>query len=221
MKMAKNQKSTLDPSNGIAKKNLERLGNGSNGHAAGGMAVAHRAFIGEAGKSAQVALLGSAPSQTRPYVAPGATIDLRVQGGNLVAFTCKDEYLGMVPPGLGRRLVMMMEGGNQYSGALVSMGSEAIQVLLHETFQHPSLRSKISFPASASPVPEAMAQLVEEEPEPAAPESSDDDEPVDLMGLDLDGEEGDGFSDIDVDDVIEDDDEEDEEEEDQSLDQAI
>ena len=49
---------SLDPSNPIARKNIERL---SDGTACGGSApLSHKMFIGETGKSAQVALLGCA-----------------------------------------------------------------------------------------------------------------------------------------------------------------
>lgn len=201
----------LDPGNSIAKKNLDRLSNGGPAdHVAGGAASSRRLFIGEAGKSAQIALLGCQSPTTRSYVAPGSAIDLRVQNGNMVAFSCKGQYLGMVPPGLGRRLVLMMEGGNQYAGALVSTDGDAVQVLLHETYQHPSLRAKVSFPASATIIePAGAAPTADEEPEPVATDvADDDDEPVDLMGLDLEAIENDGLMEVDVDDVVDDDDEE-------------
>ena len=213
---------TIEPSNGIARKNLERLASGPADPGAGVTALSHKMFIGEAGKSAQVALLGCASRGTRSYAAPGAPIDLCVQDGNLVAFTCNGQYLGMVPPGLGRRLVNMMEGGNQYTGAVVSSGDDGVQVLLHETFQHPSLRAKVSFPTSSGMAePAGGAPLPDDEPE-AATREQDDDEPIDLLGLDLDGIER-GLVDVGVDDdVLEDDEEEiEDDEEEMDLDEAI
>ena len=199
---------TLDPGNGIARKNLERLTAGAADRGGGGTAVARKLFIGEAGKSAQVALIGCASGSARPYVAPGAELDLRTQNGNLLAFTCRGEYLGMVPPELGRRLVVMMEGGNQYDGAVVSTSDAVVHVLLHETYQHPSLRSKVSFPAaSAVTEPAGAAPDADDEPEPPAAEPIEDDEPVDLLGLDPETLAKDGLAEVDVDDLIDDDDE--------------
>jgi hypothetical protein len=214
----------LDPANSIAKKNLERLSNGSSEVAAGVAAPSHKLFIGEAGKSAQVALLGCQPASSRPYVAPGVPIELRVQNGNLVAFTCRDQYLGLVPPGLGRRLVLMMEGGNQYGGAVVSSGEDAVQVLLHETFQHPSMRSKLSFPPTTSIAPEQVAvpSGADDDIEPPVVELLDE-EPIDLMGLDLEGldTDDDHLLEVDVDDVIEDEEDDEDEDFEEELDEAI
>ena len=42
-----------------------------------------------------------------------------------------------------------MDGGNEYRGAVASTTGDAIRVVLQETFQHPSLRATVSFPASA------------------------------------------------------------------------
>lgn len=161
---------TLDPSNPIARKNIERL---SNGAAAGGSAQLNaKMFIGETGKSAQVALLGCAVDSSRPYLAPGSAIDLRVNKGNLVVYSAHGQYVGIVPPRVGHRLVPLMEGGNRYGGAVVSSTAETVHVVLHESYQHPSLRSKTSFPAlGATPVETSVPPVIDwDDPEPAIAE---------------------------------------------------
>ena len=148
----------LDPSNQIARKNIERL---SEGMVCGGSAsLSHKMFIGEVGKSAQVELLGCAADASRPYLAAGSAIELRVHNGNLVAYSVQGQYVGIVPPKRGRRLAVLMEGGNRYEGAVVNSGEATVSVVLHESYQHPSLRSKTSFPAMAAELP-VLAPLLE------------------------------------------------------------
>jgi hypothetical protein len=166
---------SLDPSNPIARKNIERL---SDGTACGGSApLSHKMFIGETGKSAQVALLGCATDSARPYLVPGSSVELRVHSSNLVAYSAQGLYVGIVPPRVGHRLAALMEGGNRYDGAVVHSSGATVSVVLHESYQHPSLRSKTSFPAAAgnaAPSPAVPAPLSEpdstDEPEPAITE---------------------------------------------------
>jgi hypothetical protein len=162
---------SLDPSNSIARKNLERL---SNGTASGGAAsLSNRAFIGETGKSAQVALLGCAMDTARPYLAAGSAIELREHKGNLVVYSTDGQYVGIVPPRVGHRLVTLMEGGNKYGGAVLTSSADTVRVVLHESYQHPSLRSKMSFPALAAEAPAPVVPTIE-----PAGDLTDDAEPA-------------------------------------------
>jgi len=151
----------VDPTNTIARKNLDRLASGNN--ATGGGTLSHKMFIGDPGKSAQVSLLACASDTNGPYIAPGAPIELRVAGANLAVFNDAGHYVGTVPPQLGHRLRCMMEAGNRYGGAIVGSNGQSVRVLLHERYQDPSQRSKISFPASS---------VVEQEPTVAVPVAS-------------------------------------------------
>ena len=216
---------TLNPTNTIAQKNLQRLAEGV-AQASGASSLSHKMFISEAGKSAQVALLGCQSGAALPYVAPGTPIELRSHRGNLVAYTTEGGLLGVVPPKLGHRLVTLMDGGNQYAGAVVSVCKEEVQVLLHESFQHPSLRSKVSFPAAvtASVAAPSMPRqsMVDDDDEGIAPVAVANEDPADGL-LDLADVEDidDEFSEVDVADIVEDDDDADEDDGDQDLDEAI
>ena len=153
----------IDPANAIARKNIERLAAlPMKGRAAKRVAPAvasHRFFINDGSKTAQVALMGCAQVKDRAFVSPGAPVRLERRGDSLAVHTEGGDRLGMVPPKLGRRLSRLMEGGNEYRGAVASTTGDTIRVVLQETYQHPSLRSTVSFPASAGTT----------SPEPAAP----------------------------------------------------
>jgi hypothetical protein len=169
----------LDSSNTIARKNLDRLANGT--ASTGGSTLSHKMFISDPGKSAQVSLIACATDTNGPYIAPGAAIELRVSGANLAVYNDAGHYVGIVPPQLGHRLRRMMEAGNRYGGAIVGSNGQSVRVLLHERYVDPSQRSKISFPASAV----VDAEPTEQVAAPVAEESTE--EMVDLSILEDDG----------------------------------
>ena len=171
----------LDPANAIARKNVELLAalpaKRRTKRAAPSVA-AHRFFINDGPKTAHVALTGCAHVRDRAFVSPGAPVRLERRGGSLDVHTEDGQRLGMVPPKLGRRLSQLIDGGNEYQGAVASATVDTIRVVLHETYQHPSLRSTVSFPASAAPAANGnahatapvldMGQWADDDPEHAA-----------------------------------------------------
>ena len=163
----------IDPANAIAHKNLDRLAalpaKARATKRAATSAAPHRFFINDGSKTAHVALMGCAHAKDRALVSPGALVRLERRGDSLIVHTEDGERLGMVPPKLGRRLSRLMEGGNEYGGAVASTTGDAIRVVLHETYQHPSLRSTVSFPASAAT---ASAEPVRTAAGPSAPVSA-------------------------------------------------
>ncbi|MEX2430855.1 MAG: tetratricopeptide repeat protein [Dehalococcoidia bacterium] len=182
----------ISPNNTIAKKNLERLASlpiAPRPNGIGGTRLAPRLFISDSGKSAQVTLFAPAPEAQRPFVSPGTPVRLERRNGSLAVCTETGEYLGMVPPRLGQRLGCLMDGGNQYDGAAYGSTADEVKVILRETYQHPSQRSKLSFPSS-EPYPEEPAAAV-------IPNRMDDDDldaepstrPIDLSWAEDDDEE--------------------------------
>ena len=172
---------TIDLENTIARKNLDRLaGSAAQPSGNGGGQMVAKLFIGDPGKSAQVALMACAMDSDRPFVSPGAPVELRPQTGTLAAYSTAGQYIGLVPPKLGRRLVCMMQAGNRYEGAVSGSSADGVRVMLQESFQHTSQRSKVSFPSAAvaepAPAPRTVARPVER--------------PVDLTWLERDGEDG-------------------------------
>ena len=158
----------IDPTNSIALKNIERLSMGSYASSIGGAKVSHKMFSGDSGKIAQVVLMGVATGKDRPYLTPGEAIDLCSNNGNLTVFSRAGRFVGIVPPQIGRRLVVMTEGGNRYEGAIAGTTAEMVRVVLRESYQHPSQRSKVSFPSSARSAPGMPLPQIEH-PEEIAP----------------------------------------------------
>ena len=138
----------LDSYNSIARKNLSRLSRlGEKAVPDGGShKIEPQQFIEEVGKAGVVSLLRLAPPQILAQMVAGEQVNLKVDGSNLLIENDRGEYLGQVGPKHGQRLIKLMEGGNQYSAAIVRASEEVLTVIIREVFQDPSQVGRLSFP---------------------------------------------------------------------------
>lgn len=141
----------VSPYNRIAKKNLARLSQLESapvpsklGSKLGGIP---QLFIEESGKSASTVLQKPASSQVVARIAPGNPVILVLGKNSITVKTREDEYLGLIEPKLAARLSRLMNGGNQYEAAILSVSHQTISVIIRETFRHPSLHDVCSFPS--------------------------------------------------------------------------
>jgi hypothetical protein len=138
----------LDPVNQIARRNLDRLEglqDQEQPRAAAGGRVAQDLFIEEVGKTG-VTMLRSVPAELMPTLTAGDEVYLR-PGDDLIRIeTAQGEVLGSIEPKLGLRLLRLMDGGNQYAAAVKSVAEHDIELIIKETFRHPS-QTRLSFPA--------------------------------------------------------------------------
>lgn len=140
----------IDPYNSIAQKNLDRLALLGKNAKAGDLQlqkVEPTQFIKEVGKAGEVNLVSLARPELLAKLAAGTALTLRINGTNLAVDNSTGEYIGQVDPRHGMRLVKLMEGGNQYSAAVVSATAEGhVRVMIRETYQDPSQAGRLSFP---------------------------------------------------------------------------
>jgi tetratricopeptide (TPR) repeat protein len=139
----------LDPVNQIAKRNLDRLAGLQDTEAPRGPSagrVAQDLFIEEVGKTG-VTVLHDTPSELMPTLTAGDEVYLKPGDDLLRVETAAQEYIGAVEPKLGLRLLRLMEGGNQYAAAVKSVGDRDVELIIKETFRHPS-QTRLSFPAA-------------------------------------------------------------------------
>ncbi len=140
----------LDPVNQIAKRNLDRLQGLQDTEAprtpppAG--RVAQDLFIEEVGRTG-VTLLQNTPQELMPTLTAGDEVYLKPGDDLLRVETAAEEFIGSVEPKLGLRLLRLMEGGNQYAAAVKSVGDNDVELIIKETFRHPS-QTRLSFPAT-------------------------------------------------------------------------
>ena len=140
----------IDPTNNIARKNLDRLASLGDGVAA--PRTTHermdpRLFIEETGKTGFTELLDVAPRQTLVRLTAGDQVYLSRDGNVLWVLNAAQERIGRIEPRLASRLITFMEGGNQYAAGITELRAHVVRLIIRETFQHPSQFGKVSFPA--------------------------------------------------------------------------
>lgn len=164
----------LDPYNTIAKKNLHRLAllsQSRNNAEVEVPKVEPRLFIEETGKAGAVSLHNLAPQEVLAHVTAGDKVFLKVEGNRLLVSDGQGDYLGRVEPRHERRLVKLIEGGNQYEAAAVSVREDRVKVIIREVYQHPSQVGQPSFPPrpSEGPRPDISDRIIRRELEEEEP----------------------------------------------------
>jgi hypothetical protein len=139
---------SIDKLNVIAKRNLARLASmGTEAVPAKvGQRVDPRFFIEETGKTGITPITRTAGRKTLATLTTGDQVDLEVQGRALFVHSSRGEIIGQVEPKLAQRLIDLMNGGNRYAAAIMSVDEDSARVLIRETYQAPSQTGKVSFP---------------------------------------------------------------------------
>ncbi len=139
----------LDPYNVIAQKNLRRLsylGEAVASPQADSDKAEPQHFIEETGKAGVVNLHRLAPREVLAKIVAGDKVYLKVNDSSLAVENSRGEYLGVVEPRHAQRLIKLMGGGNQYTGAIVSSAEDRVTVIIREVYQDPSQAGQLSFP---------------------------------------------------------------------------
>ena len=139
-----------DPSNNIARKNLERISSLSDAEKTDGRHAVERIdprlFIEETGKTGFTALVDVAPREVIVRLSAGDQVYLVPEGTILYVTNAADGRIGRVEPRLANRLIKFMQGGNKYAAGIADLNDSEIRLIIRETFQHPSQFGKVSFP---------------------------------------------------------------------------
>lgn len=144
----------IDPFNTIAQRNLSRLASLSTdaAPAPAGQKVDARFFIEEMGKTGITTLTRTPGKKALAAVTTGDKVYLRPQGRVLYVQNARNETVGQIEPKLSQRLIDLMNGGNRYEAAVMSLDENQVRVLIRETFQSSSQTGKVSFPTRGEPV---------------------------------------------------------------------
>ena len=61
--------------------------------------------------------------------------------------TLDEQPIGQVEPKLGNRLARLMDGGNKYTAAVMTVNEDSVMIIIKETFKHRRFQNMGSFPA--------------------------------------------------------------------------
>jgi tetratricopeptide (TPR) repeat protein len=138
----------IEPTNSIARKNLDRLSHLSEAGSGqkGGKQVSAHLFIEETGKTEVTNLHQVAPRQVMAKLAAGDPVYFKAKRQRLIVENVDGEYIGEIEPKLGLRLIKLMEGGNKYTAAIARISEDKAKVMIKEVYQHPSQAGRPSFP---------------------------------------------------------------------------
>ena len=178
-----NQVCEVAPYNNIAKKNLVRLdqltanpgsANPGNPKQTKKTAGAPDIFIEESGKSATI-LRNTTSNKAVLHLSPSDRVVLSRDKNTVIIRTLEGDLPGHLEPKLGNRISRLIDGGNKYAAAAVTVNGQEVSVIIRETFKHRSLQNVCSFPPKAKEedrvfLNETVARFMREE------DDSDDDE---------------------------------------------
>jgi len=188
----------LEPTNVIAKKNIARLAGLKEilrGGEGAGARVDPRLFIAETGKTTVLSLQALGKREILAKVTAGEQVVLKVEDKQLHVTTLDEEYIGLVEPRVGMRLVKLMSGGNRYEAAITSVSDHQVKVIIRETYQAPELVGRLSFLSRSEPGirPYIKGRLVRygvEATEEYGEEAEDDEESSDWEEDESSGDSG-------------------------------
>jgi len=141
----------IDPTNGIAQKNLQRLDKLMEESAGPDLPtgpVDPSLFIEETGRTTTTLIVELAPPEVLAKMNPGDVVELRVEGTNVQLYNSAGDQLGRLEPKLRQRLIRLINMGNQYSAVVTSVDEQSLRVIIRETYRDPSMGNRPSFPTS-------------------------------------------------------------------------
>ena len=185
-----NQVCEVAPYNNIAKKNRARLdqltaepgsANFGSSKQARKPAGAPQIFIEESGKSGTTILRNTSGNKAVLHLSPSDRVALSRDKNTVTVRTLDGELLGQIEPKLGNRLARLIDGGNTYAAAVVTVTEQGVSVIIRETFKHRDLQNVFSFPTKAKEedrvfLNETVARFMREEEE-----DDDDDEEENII----------------------------------------
>ena len=140
----------IDNQNPIAVKGLKRLVGSSeknNLNILKGplLGLTDTMFIEESGKTKIVELVNIATPKTITSLIIGEALILRVKRLKIFVLDQKNEYVGVLPDDIGRRLIKFIKGGNNYEAYIKSLEEHRVIIFIKETKRSTRFKNQPSF----------------------------------------------------------------------------
>ena len=185
----------LDPLNGIAAKNLQRLTKlAAEGSAAPPPSpVDPRLFIEESGKTTVSQLTDLRRSEATAKLSAGDQLQIQRRGNQVVVTDSSGNDVGRIEPKLEQDLIRLMDIGNKYAVFVTAANDQSVHVIIRETYRSASMGNRPSFRPSAAPesggvrayAREGLLRYEVEEEEDDDDDGDDDDEETETVPADL------------------------------------
>ena len=86
-----------------------------------------------------------ADKKTISILQPGDAVSLAVKRSKVFAQMPDKTYIGMLPDNIGMRMITFINGGNEYSACIKSVGDKNVTVFIRETKKMSRFRDQPSF----------------------------------------------------------------------------
>lgn len=149
----------IDPMNGIATKNLQRLEKLIEEGAAAPppTAVDPRLFIEESGKTTVTQLTDIRRSDAVAKLTAGDQLRLDPRGKQVMVLDSSGNEIGRVEPKLEQTLVRLLQMKNQYAVFVTASSEHSVNVIIRETSRSAEMGHRPSFRPAAAPEGAARA----------------------------------------------------------------
>ena len=121
---------SLDMKNPIAQRNLKRLG--SNNKLKSHTPL-NNLFIEETGKTKVIELVNIADKKILSNLRSGEKVSIKIKRNKIFALDQDENFLGMLPDDICKRLIEFINGGNEYSAYAWSIAENKISIFIKET----------------------------------------------------------------------------------------
>lgn len=142
----------IDNANPIAQKNLKKLAD--SGIKKNGLQVYqvnHDMFLEEVGKTKMVTLVNPAPPKTLRTLQVGQPLNLAIKRNKIFLLDDSNEFIGMLPDNMSRRIIKFMKGGNKYSAYVRGVEERNVITFLKEVKRAKRYENQSSFGLSDLP----------------------------------------------------------------------
>lgn len=120
---------SLDMKNPIAQRNLKRLNSGNSIKTS---LQLNNLFIEETGKTKVIELVNVADKKVLSGLRSGEKISVKIKRSKIFALDQDDNFLGMLPDDICKRIIEFMNGGNEYDAYIWSVVDNKISIFVRE-----------------------------------------------------------------------------------------
>ncbi len=133
----------IDPLNPIALKNAKRLKEKT--FSADGSLQISNNFLEETGKTKVIELINTAQPKIIQTLRTGQFVFLSIKRSRIFVLVDKDQYIGVLPDDIGKRLIKFLKSGNKYDAYVKSANLHHVIIFIKETKRSSRYKDHPSF----------------------------------------------------------------------------
>ncbi len=137
----------IDPLNPIALKNAKRLKDktfSTNKTGNGSLQISNN-FLEETGKTKVIELVNTAQPKIIQTLRTGQFVSLSIKRSRIFVLVDEDQYIGVLPDDVGKRLIKFLKSGNKYDAYVKSANPHHVVIFIKETKKSSRYKDHPSF----------------------------------------------------------------------------